>query len=102
MVSYDLHKYLFTIINCIFLLTGEITTINSLNRESKADYNLAVEARDQGTSYRRSRISIKVKILDVNDNVPDIVDPQEDVVSVREEQPIGTEVVRVRAIDRDN
>lgn len=70
----------------MFLLTGEITTRDSLNRETKADYGLVVEARDQGTSYHSSRISIKA---DVNDNVPDIVDPQEDVVSVREEQPIG-------------
>ncbi|KAL1394428.1 hypothetical protein pipiens_003054 [Culex pipiens pipiens] len=83
-------------------VSGEITTRDSLDRETKSDYDLVVEARDQGTPYRSSRISIKVKILDVNDNAPDIVDPQEDVVSVREEQPIGTEVVRVRAIDRDN
>lgn len=41
-------------------------------------------------------------MTDVNDNAPDIVDPQEDVVSVREEQPPGTEVVRIRAVDRDN
>lgn len=43
-----------------------------------------------------------VIVTDVNDNAPEIVDPQEDVVSVREEQPAGTEVVRIRAIDRDN
>lgn len=41
-------------------------------------------------------------MTDVNDNAPDIVDPQEDVVSIREEQPPGTEVVRIRAVDRDN
>lgn len=92
----------FTVLNSNFVQSGEITTRDSLDRETKSDYDLVVEARDQGTPYRSSRISIKVKILDVNDNAPDIVDPQEDVVSVREEQPIGTEVVRVRAIDRDN
>jgi protocadherin-16/23 len=42
-----------------------------------------------------------VAIRDVNDNSPELVDPQEDVISVREEQPVGTEVVRVRAVDRD-
>lgn len=60
------------------------------------------EARDQGTPYRSARVPVKVHITDVNDNAPDIVDPQEDVVSVREEQPPGTEVVRIRAVDRDN
>uniref|UniRef100_A0A182J8X2 Cadherin domain-containing protein n=1 Tax=Anopheles atroparvus TaxID=41427 RepID=A0A182J8X2_ANOAO len=83
-------------------VSGEITTRDSLDRETKANYDLVVEARDQGTPYRSSRVYVKINILDVNDNAPDIVDPQEDVVSVREEQPIGTEVVKVRAIDRDN
>uniref|UniRef100_A0A182SHC2 Cadherin domain-containing protein n=1 Tax=Anopheles maculatus TaxID=74869 RepID=A0A182SHC2_9DIPT len=83
-------------------VSGEITTRDSLDRETKASYDLVVEARDQGTPYRSSRVSVQIQILDVNDNAPDIVDPQEDVVSVREEQPIGTEVVKVRAIDRDH
>lgn len=46
-------------------------------------------------------MSVKIKILDINDNAPEIVDPQEDVVSVREEQLPNTEVVRVRAVDPD-
>lgn len=41
-------------------------------------------------------------VLDLNDNAPEIIDPQEDVVSVREEQPSGTEVVRIKAIDMDD
>jgi protocadherin-16/23 len=65
-------------------------------------YDLVAEARDQGTPYRSARVTVKVVVTDVNDNAPDVVDPQEDVVSVREEQPPGTEVVRIRAIDRDN
>lgn len=44
---------------------------------------------------------LKVTVLDVNDNSPEIVDPQGDVVSVREEQPPGTEVARIRALDSD-
>ncbi|XP_037958849.1 protein dachsous [Teleopsis dalmanni] len=83
-------------------VTGEIITREPLDREMRALYDLVAEARDQGTPYRSARVSVKVHITDVNDNAPDIVDPQEDVVSVREEQPPGTEVVRIRAIDRDN
>jgi hypothetical protein len=44
---------------------------------------------------------LKITVLDVNDNSPEIVDPQGDVVSVREEQPPGTEVAKVRALDTD-
>lgn len=73
-----------------------------MDRELKSSYDLVAEARDQGTPYRSARVTVHVIVTDVNDNAPDIVDPQEDVVSVREEQPAGTEVVRIRAIDRDN
>ncbi|KAI8125952.1 Protein dachsous [Lucilia cuprina] len=83
-------------------LTGEITTREPLDREQRSVYDLVAEARDQGTPYRSSRVAVKVHVTDVNDNQPKIVDPQEDVVSVREEQPPGTEVVRIRAVDRDN
>lgn len=81
---------------------GEILTREPLDREVKSSYDLVAEARDQGIPYRSARVSVHVIVTDVNDNAPEIVDPQEDVVSVREEQPAGTEVVRIRAIDRDN
>ncbi|XP_046803384.1 protein dachsous, partial [Lucilia cuprina] len=81
---------------------SEITTREPLDREQRSVYDLVAEARDQGTPYRSSRVAVKVHVTDVNDNQPKIVDPQEDVVSVREEQPPGTEVVRIRAVDRDN
>ncbi|CAH2077043.1 unnamed protein product, partial [Iphiclides podalirius] len=60
------------------------------------------EAKDQGNLPRSSRVPIAIKITDVNDNSPEIIDPREDVVSVREEQQPGAEVARVKAIDKDN
>ncbi|XP_018368826.1 PREDICTED: protein dachsous [Trachymyrmex cornetzi] len=81
--------------------TGEITTREPLDRETKSVHELVLEARDQGTPSRAARVPLKVTVLDVNDNSPEIVDPQGDVVSVREEQPPGTEVARVRAMDMD-
>lgn len=83
-------------------ISGEILTREPLDRETREIYDLVAEARDQGVPYRSARVQVKITVTDVNDNAPDIVDPQEDVVSVREEQPPGTEVVRIRAIDRDN
>ncbi|XP_030238562.1 protein dachsous [Drosophila navojoa] len=83
-------------------VTGEITTREPLDRELRELYDLMVEARDQGTPTRSARAPVRVHVTDVNDNAPEIADPQEDVVSVREEQPPGTEVVRIRAIDRDH
>lgn len=85
----------------IILFVGEITTREPLDREQRATYDLVVEARDQGTPSRSARCTVHVHVTDVNDNAPDIVDPQEDVVSVREEQPPGADVVQIRAIDLD-
>jgi protocadherin-16/23 len=82
--------------------TGKITAKEPLDREQKDTYDLVAEARDQGIPSRSVRVVVKIYVLDVNDNAPEIIDPQEDVVSVREEQPPGTEVVRVRAVDADN
>lgn len=81
--------------------TGVIRTIIPLDREATPVYDLVAEAKDQGSPPKSSRVNIKIRVLDVNDNDPVIMDPQEDVVSVREQQPIGTDVVRVRAIDKD-
>ncbi|CAB3367491.1 Hypothetical predicted protein [Cloeon dipterum] len=82
-------------------VTGEIFTREPLDREAKALFELIAEARDLGSPPRSSRVPVKVQVADVNDNAPLIVEPEEDVVGVREQQPVGTEVVRVRAIDRD-
>ncbi|KAL1139417.1 hypothetical protein AAG570_006401 [Ranatra chinensis] len=84
-----------------FLIAGEVSTREVLDRESKPLYELVAEARDQGRPSRSARVPLRILVSDVNDNAPDIIDPQEDVVSVREEQPPGTEVVRIRAVDRD-
>lgn len=84
-----------------FSLSGEITTKAPLDREQKEVHDLVAEARDQGSPPRSARITVRIRVLDVNDNAPEIVDPQEDVVSVREEQPPGTEVARVKAVDAD-
>lgn len=84
-----------------FNFAGEIVTREPLDRELKAMHEIVAEARDQGVPPRSARVAVRVAVTDVNDNSPELVDPQEDVISVREEQPLGTEVVRVRAIDRD-
>lgn len=73
-----------------------------MDREYKSSYSLFAEARDQGSLPKSSRVPISIKITDVNDNSPEIIDPREDVVSVREEQQPGAEVARVKAIDKDN
>lgn len=81
--------------------TGEIFTKGPLDRESKAVHELQMEVKDQGTPPRSAKAIVRVMVTDVNDNAPVIVEPEETVLSVREELPAGTEVVRIRAIDTD-
>ncbi|CAK1540749.1 unnamed protein product [Leptosia nina] len=83
-------------------VTGIITTKEMLDREFKHAYSLFAEAKDQGALPRSTRVPVHIRVTDVNDNSPEIVDPREDVVSVREEQQPGAEVAKVKAIDRDN
>lgn len=47
-------------------------------------------------------MTVKVTVLDVNDNAPEIINPREEDINVREGQPPGTEVVKVKAVDADN
>lgn len=96
------NKFLTLLFLFFFFFAGEIVTREPLDRELRATYDLVAEARDQGTPSRSVRVPVHVAVTDVNDNAPEIVDPQEDVVSVREEQRPGTEVVKIRAVDRDN
>ena len=82
-------------------VTGDIYAKESLDREKKEIYELVAEARDQGVPPRSSRVPVRIIVTDVNDNAPELLDPREDVVSVREEQPGGTEVTKIKAIDKD-
>lgn len=84
------------------ILSGELSTREPLDRELRSVYELVAEAKDQGLPSRSSRVAVRIRVTDVNDNAPVLDDPQEDVISVREEQPPGTEVVRVRAVDPDD
>lgn len=80
---------------------GEIFTKVLLDRESKSSYEVTAEVHDQGTPPRFHRAIVKVVVADVNDNAPVFVEPAETLVGVREEQPVGTELAQVQAVDAD-
>jgi hypothetical protein len=50
--------------------TGVLTTADALDRETQADYNLTVTAYDRGTPPRSTTTTIRVFVIDVNDNRP--------------------------------
>ena len=60
-----------------------------------------VEAVDGGTPRLTSTATVNVVVLDENDNAPIVVQPLQKVISVRENEPVGTVVAQIVATDPD-
>ncbi|NXD82339.1 CAD23 protein, partial [Halcyon senegalensis] len=80
---------------------GEVFVARPLDRELLDHYTLRIQASDGGVPPRRKEHTLRVSILDVNDNPPIIDSPFGYNVSVSENVGGGTAVAQVRATDRD-
>uniref|UniRef100_A0A669DYG2 Protocadherin-related 15b n=1 Tax=Oreochromis niloticus TaxID=8128 RepID=A0A669DYG2_ORENI len=81
--------------------TGAITTAVPLDREvRRSHYYLTVEAWDGAENPRRSRLTLHVTVLDVDDNSP-IFTQQTYNVNLPENSPKGTVILQLKAIDAD-
>ncbi|KAM7140586.1 protocadherin alpha-11 isoform 6-T6 [Molossus nigricans] len=72
----------------------------ALDRESVANYELVVTARDQGLPSLSAIVSLSVEVADVNDNAPTFQQP-EYTVFVKENNPPGCHIFTVSARDLD-
>ncbi|KAG8014182.1 Desmoglein-2, partial [Nibea albiflora] len=82
--------------------TGEVMVQrSSLDRETKDIYKLIIQVSDMNgvVGGNTATGAIEVKILDINDNVPTL--EKESYEGNVEENTIGVEVLRIRAIDMD-
>ncbi|XP_026018848.1 protocadherin-15-like isoform X2 [Astatotilapia calliptera] len=80
--------------------TGTITTAVPLDREVKGHYYLTVEAWDGAENPRRSRLTLRVTVLDIDDNSP-IFTQQTYNVNLPENSPKGTVILQLKATDAD-
>lgn len=82
---------------------GVIKTNKELNREKKDLYEFTVIAIDKGTPKLTSSALVLVKVLDDNDNSPEIVFPKgaNKTFSLPHLAPIGTVITKIRAVDND-
>uniref|UniRef100_A0A3B3CED5 Cadherin-23 n=1 Tax=Oryzias melastigma TaxID=30732 RepID=A0A3B3CED5_ORYME len=84
--------------------TGEIYIISPLDRETKDHYTLTAVARDNpggsSNNRRENSVQVLVTVLDVNDYRPRFTKRLYNV-SVFENEPSGTSVVTVTAVDLD-
>ncbi|KAH0623539.1 hypothetical protein JD844_006393 [Phrynosoma platyrhinos] len=81
---------------------GEVFVARPLDRELIDHYTLKIQASDRGVPPRRKEHTLRVNILDVNDNPPVIANPYGYNVSINENVGGGTAVAQVRATDRDS
>ncbi|KAM4700821.1 cadherin EGF LAG seven-pass G-type receptor 2 isoform 2-T2 [Discoglossus pictus] len=81
--------------------TGEVTTTDELDRETKTTHVFRVTVSDAGTPRRTAMATLTVTISDTNDHDPTFEQP-EYRESVRENMEVGYEVMTVRATDGDS
>ncbi|KAM6224262.1 LOW QUALITY PROTEIN: protocadherin gamma-A4-like [Rhynchocyon petersi] len=78
----------------------ELVLERALDREEEAVHHLVLTASDAGDPVRTGTAKIHVKLTDINDNAP-VFTQSEYHVSVRENVPVGTRLVTVKATDPD-
>ncbi|XP_053812614.1 LOW QUALITY PROTEIN: protocadherin alpha-2-like [Vidua chalybeata] len=81
--------------------SGEIRTIGELDFEDVQSYDLEIEARDKGTPPLSGHCSVELKVLDVNDNAPEVWVTSLSV-PVAEDASVGTVVALLSVSDRDS
>lgn len=79
---------------------AELVLERSLDREQQRSHRLLLTAVDGGLPERSGTARVLVTVLDANDNVP-VFDQPSYSVSLPEDAPKGTLVVRLNATDRD-
>lgn len=80
--------------------TGDIETARIIDRETISNYELIVGAIDTGSPPQTGTATVHIDLLDVNDNGP-IFDPPEVIGYVSENEPAGTSVMTLSAMDPD-
>ncbi|XP_063024584.1 protocadherin alpha-2-like isoform X3 [Melospiza melodia melodia] len=81
--------------------SGEIRTAGELDFEESQSYDLEIEARDKGTPPLSGHCSVEVKVLDKNDNAPEVWVTSLSV-PVPEDASLGTVVALLSVSDRDS
>lgn len=80
--------------------SGDIETAKHLDRESVSSYELIIGAIDTGSPPQTGSATVKIELLDVNDNGP-VFDPTDVIGYVSENEPAGTSIMTLSATDPD-
>ncbi|XP_015246288.1 PREDICTED: protocadherin-23 [Cyprinodon variegatus] len=80
--------------------TGEVSTLQVLDREEMQNYTLTIQAQDSGPTPLSSTTQLHLVLLDQNDNVPSFSYENYHAV-ISEGLPSGAEVLQLSAFDPD-
>ncbi|XP_059385669.1 protocadherin-17-like [Carassius carassius] len=84
---------------------GAIYALRSFNYEQTKYFDFKVQAKDSGNPHLESNTTVRVNVLDVNDNIPVIVLPllQNDTAEIHVPRNVGVGhiITTVRAVDND-
>ncbi|XP_048512093.1 fat-like cadherin-related tumor suppressor homolog isoform X4 [Athalia rosae] len=80
--------------------SGIVTLAKPLDRETKAMYNVTIQALDQGTPQLVGVATLIINVQDINDNPPEFASKFY-FARVPEIDAVGTEVARVLATSKD-
>ncbi|XP_007647008.2 protocadherin gamma-A10-like isoform X1 [Cricetulus griseus] len=78
----------------------ELVLEHTLDREEEAIHHLVLVASDGGNPPRSGTVLITVTVFDTNDNAPIFTSP-EYRVNIPENLPLGTQLLKVTATDKD-
>ncbi|XP_066128827.1 protocadherin alpha-2 isoform X6 [Saccopteryx bilineata] len=81
--------------------TGEIRTKGQLDYEETTSYEIQVVAYDNGTPSMTGHCKISVKIVDINDNTPEVSITSLSLL-IQEDALLGTVIALIMVSDRDS
>ncbi|XP_034453259.1 protocadherin gamma-C5-like [Hippoglossus hippoglossus] len=81
--------------------TGVITVKGNLDHETNSFHRFDLVARDKGNPKMDGHCSVEIKIVDINDNIPEIIVTSL-TTPVPEDSPIGTVIALISAKDPDS
>ncbi|ELW54068.1 Protocadherin alpha-1 [Tupaia chinensis] len=81
--------------------SGEIRVIGTLDYEETKSYEIRIKAVDKGSPPMSNHCKVLVKMLDVNDNAPELVITSLSL-PIREDAPLGTVIALITVSDRDS
>ncbi|XP_042547810.1 protocadherin alpha-2-like [Dipodomys spectabilis] len=81
--------------------SGEIRTKGKLDYEEMKSYDIQVIASDKGTPSMSGHCKISVKLVDINDNTPEVSITSLSL-PIQENAPLGTVIALITVSDRDS